>query len=168
MGKELGKVFEYLSSCLIPASFGTAKANYRQFKVESSRQGLSLKRSDRIRYYLFTLCISCSVGRPKVKGISNRAIEYFCFMIRYFMTYNSNISISPEPDRLLEFISSVINGPVATSLLFELNELNTLLDLYIKFSESSHFILSVLTCHPETIPSKPLESFSNLHLHHSN
>ena len=164
MGKELGKVFEYLSNCSIPAGFVTAKGNYKQFKVESSRQGLSLKRSDRIRYYLLTLCVSCSIGRPKVKALSTLAIMYFSFMIRYFMTYNSAISISPLPDRLLDFISSAINGPLQTSSLFELNELSTLIDLYIKFSESSHFILSVLTCHPETIPSKPLESFSKLHL----
>lgn len=168
MGKELGKVFEYLSNCSIPASFVTSKGNYKPFKVESSRQGLSLKRSERIRYYLLTLCISSSIGRPKIKSLNNCAILYFSFMIRYYMTHTSDIQICPLPDRLFDFLSSAINGPIPPSSLYELNELNNLLTIYTKFSESSHFILSVLTCNPEIIPSKPLESFSKLHLFSSN
>jgi hypothetical protein len=128
-------------------------------KLESDRQGLKLKRADRVRYYLLSLVINNSISIPKVSALNNLTIPYFSFMIRYYMTYTELLPYSPSPDRLLDFLNGLMNSASPTSQLFELMEL---VSLYTSFSESSHFVLDLLSAHPETLPSKPLELCSKI------
>lgn len=159
-GKTLGRIFTYLQTSQIPAGFNPPGSNYKPIKVECSRQGIKLKRSDRIKYYLLLLCISGTKAIPQIRSFNGNC-EFFVFFFKYLMTFANPLPCAPTPDRFLDFFNGLLNAAAPSIQLFELSEL---INEYIKFTESTNLVFYVLTAQKETFPAKPLESFSRVEL----
>ena len=156
----LGKVFTHLQSCQIPAGFNPPRPNYKPVKIESLRQGIQLKRSDRIRYYMLLLCVSGTKTIPQIKAFDGNC-GFFVFVFKYLMTFVNTLPFAPTPDRFLDFFNGVLNGAGPSGQFLELSGL---VNEYIAFTESTSFVFYVLTAQKETFPAKALESFSKVEL----
>lgn len=156
----LGKVFAHLQSCQILAHFNPPRSNYKPIKIECLRQGIKLKKSDRVRYYLLLLCISGTKAVPQIKSFEENC-GFFVFFFKYLMTFVNSLPFAPTPDRFLDFFNGILNGASPSDQFSELSEL---VNEYIVFTESTNFVFYVLTAQKETFPAKALESFSKVEL----
>ena len=158
--KALGSLFIYLLTCPINA-FNPSGSSYKPYKIECNRQGLLLKRSDRIRYYLLSLTISKTTAIPIFSSFPDQLCKYFAFILRYLISYPNNIPSCPSSNRFMDFLNGVLNSATGST---PLEEIYLLIEEYIKYAERVGFIHTILTANLELFPVKKLASISSLTL----
>ena len=142
-------------------NFNPIGSCYKPFKIECRRQGIQLKLSERIRYYLLSLTLSATSAVPLLPSLPALAIRYFSFMLKYLLSYPNSIQSCPRISRFLDFLNGSLNSASASA---PLEELVLLIEECIQYTERADFIHTILTANPETFPIRSLAPLSSLKL----
>ncbi|CAG9311933.1 unnamed protein product [Blepharisma stoltei] len=157
---DLGRLFIYLLSSQLAFNH-TTKANFKVIKSEAERQGLSLLKKEKYRYYMLGLLISNTKSYPKMETCPENSLTFFNFVLKYLLYHTNASSNLPDSERFLQFLSASLNYIEETSNLEETLEL---INEHILFKEKLNEALSVIETQPHLLPVKPLSKLNRVTL----